>query len=470
MSWAKRVAIGAVLAACAARTLPKANLPDEPVEKATPSNPQDSSAPKGTPSNAQDARGQADAVPPVDAQVGSSPGSEAQASPPLEARILEFLGDAARPPAPIATNGSAAARAAAASNRFGLDLYMRVRRAHGNVVFSPASLALVLAMASSGARGATLAEMARVLHIESMRDPDAAFGQLLALTNGLDGKDGLELHVANRLWQHGGNPFESDYVDRMRTEFGALVVDVHSAAEINAWAAAETHGRIPWIVQSLGPMDRLLLTNAIYFNGKWARRFAKTVTTDEEFYAPAKPTKVPMMSQMETVAYAHLDGVQVIDLPYRGGLSMLVALPDARNGLAALEGALAQDYDNWQAAFHYGSMLVDLKLPRWRTTWEGELTSSLEAMGLVQAFRSDRADFAGICRATRLAISGVFQKAFLDVNEEGTEAAAATAIPTFVTSAPQVAVFHADHPFVYVIRERETGAILFMGRVVNPAE
>lgn len=256
----------------------------------------------------------------------------------------------------------------------------------------------------------------------------------------------------------------------MRAELGAPVVDVHSAAEVNAWAAAETHGRVPWIVQSLGPMDRLLLTNAIYFNGQWARRFSKTATEDEEFYAPTRATKVPMMSQMGTVAYAHVDGVQVIDLPYRGGLSMLVALPDARNGLAALEGALAQDYDNWQAAFHYSSMLVDLKLPRWRTTWEGELAGPLAAMGLIQAFRSDRADFGGISRAARLAIGGVFQKTFIDVNEEGTEAAAATAIPTFVTSAPQVAVFHADHPFVYVIREQETGAILFMGRVVNPAE
>jgi len=374
---------------------------------------------------------------------------------------------------------AAATTAARASNGFGFDLFARVRLAGGNVIFSPASVAIALGMAQAGARGETAAEMAKTLHVDLIADAPGALGGLLAVANGLDGKEGLEVHVADEVWGQQGMAFEQDYLALLQKDFGAPVATVdfagasgEAAGAINAWAAAKTHDRIPTIIDHpLNPMTRLVLTNAIYMKGKWQVPFPKAATKTEDFHTPARTVKVPMMTRHDEMAYASVDGVQVVELPYRGGLSMMVALPDAKDGLSAVEAQLARRYEGWRSALKSGRSEVDLKLPRWTMTWSAELTVPLQAMGMARAFAMS-ADFSGIYRPGGLAIASVLHKAFVEVNEEGTEAAGVTAIGVVLTSAVirqgPVPVFHADHPFLYVIRERTTDAVLFMGHVVDP--
>jgi serpin B len=200
--------------------------------------------------------------------------------------------------------------------------------------------------------------------------------------------------------------------------------------------------------------------------------FPKADTKEESFFAPLHTFKTPMMSQWTHAGYAHVDGVQIVELPYRGGLSMLVALPDEKNGLPEVERGLSKRYQSWRGALHKGfSDDIDLKLPRWLGTWAVGLLTPLEAMGMRRVFQ-EGADLSGICSEAPLHVSAVIQKTFVEVNEEGTEAAAATGVTIVVTSGKmRVApppVFHADHPFLYTIRDPKTDAILFMGHVVDP--
>ena len=380
----------------------------------------------------------------------------------------------ALPPEPVARS------AAQAGNGFTLDLYPRVRLRDSNFVFSGQSAAIALAVVSAGARGATRSEMDRALHLESVSDASAAFGALLRRLNDLDGKDGVELHVANALWGQQGTPFEASYLSRIARDFGAPLREVdfiHGGAavtaQINGWVDAETNDRIRSLFDSpLGVSTRLVVTNAIYFKGKWTSPFAISATKPQPFFAASSTFQTPTMSRRIDVSYAHVDGVQVVELPYYGGLSMLVALPDAKKGLAGVEDHLAQRYEGWRAALARSSpQEVDVELPKWRASWRGGLTPALSELGIRRAFRRD-AEFEGICSKDRLRIDDVFQEAFVEVNEEGSEAAAATGAVmvalSLVIRATPPPTFHADHPFLYAIRDPATDAILFVGHVVDP--
>jgi serpin B len=379
---------------------------------------------------------------------------------------------------------SAAAAAATASNAFTVDLYGRLRPATGNFMFSGASAAIALAMVEAGARGETRTEMDRALHMTSLPDTGAAFAQLLLHVNAMDGREGMELHVADRIWGQQGFRFEDSYVSGLVRDFQAPLAEVDfagapgdAARSINSWVAGETHDRIPTLIDIDHPLSRktrLVATNAVYFKGKWKTPFDVAATKEETFFAPQQTFKTPMMSKWVEAPYAHVDGVQVIELPYHGGLSMLVALPDRKDGLADVEAHIAKRFQSWRAALKQGSPNdVDLKLPRWRASWESDLSSALQALGMRRAFDID-ADFSGICESARLFVAAVVHKTFVEVNEEGSEAAAATAVVMHVMiSAKKIRigplpVFHADHPFLYAIRDTETDAILFMGRVVDP--
>jgi serine protease inhibitor len=371
-----------------------------------------------------------------------------------------------------------AAGAATATNRFGFDLYDELRKTPGNLIFSPASAEVALAMASAGARGDTLDEMANVLRVVHLDDAHASFGSLLDSLNGRDGDSGVTIHVANRLWGQAGTAFRPAFLAVMSARYRAPLgaVDFAHAPEaagaaINAWAAHETHDRITDIIEpgGLPTKTRLVLANAVYFKGAWKLPFETSATTDEDFTTPSAKVKVRMMHQHSWLSYAQIRSAQVVEMPYLGGFTMVVVLPDAADGLAAIEGRVGDEYDGWIAKLRQRE--VDLKLPQWKTTSSFDLVPPLEALGMKQAF-TDGANFSGMSDLT-LKIDQVRQKAFVESNEKGTEAAAVTVVGAVEVSEeepppPPPAVFHADHPFLYVIRDPTTGAVLFIGREIDP--
>ncbi|HTR79218.1 MAG TPA: serpin family protein, partial [Gemmatimonadaceae bacterium] len=290
------------------------------------------------------------------------------------------------------------------------------------------------------------------------------------------------LFVADRLWAQQGFRYRDDYLRLVKDDYRASLglVDFQHPDEavlaINDWVSLQTRKRIQNLVNraAIDQTTRLVLTNAVYFRASWASPFWKTVTHNEDFASPDGTRSASMMKQLAYFHYAHLDGVSLVELPYEGRrVSMLVVLPDARDGLADVERRIGRDYERWGRAM--ASAQVDLWLPRWRTESKFGLSAILEAMGMKLAFCDD-ANFTGITEEAPIHISDVIQKAYIAADENGTEAAAATAVVMQVDSAlrenpepPKIVVFHADHPFLYILRNPETGAVLFIGRDTQPA-
>ncbi len=417
------------------------------------------------------------------------------APPPNDARsaAVEAHADAPAAPAPLAPTAptlpaspSADARGAAArgSNALAFDLYARLRSDKGNLAFSPASITTAVAMAWAGARGETAAEMKRALHFEGSDDAlvDAA-GSLAANRSGP-----VTLRVANRLFVESSYPLLPAYTARASAAFGASpqAVDFRHASEqarlaVNAWVAEATERRILDLVppQGVNKETRLALTNAVYFKGLWDTPFDRRATAPAPFFS-AKDVKVsvPMMHHEGTYRFAALDRVKVIDLPYQGaGLVMTLVLPDAVDGLAAVESRLTPAlFEQWTAAAAHEK--VRLSLPRAEIVPRDPLRlgATLRDLGMARAFDRVLADFSGIAAPSspdeRLVLDEVFHKAFVRVDETGTEAAAATAVVVGEASAAMPEeppkVFKADHPFLFFIRDTTTKAILFMGRVSDP--
>jgi serpin B len=381
-----------------------------------------------------------------------------------------------RPRSTIAVMDPTPAIAASnASNRFGFDLYDRLRRQDGNLIVSPISAAVTLAMASAGATGNTLQEMERGLHLRGLARPHVAFGGLLGALRNRDGRDGMALHLANRIWAQLDIPLESDFVAILNDRFAAPLgrVDFRRAIEaarftINAWASKETRDRIRNIASedTLTRDVLLVLASAVYFKGEWEFPFDPAETTMRSFAMHASKVETRMMRQGDAFAHARLHDVQVIELPYRGGLSMVIVLPDAVDGLSAVEDRIREDYDRWLAALRMKP--VDLELPPWKTESLLRLEEPLVAMGLQLAF-TDAADFSGIAKSTPLKIGSVLQKVFVETNEAGTEAAAVTIHTSNIAGRfTPPAKFHANRPFLYFIRDPATGVVVFIGRIVDP--
>jgi serpin B len=382
-----------------------------------------------------------------------------------------------QPPAP------AAVTVAGDANLFAFDLYGRLRsQEKGNLFFSPQSISTALAMTYAGARGETATEMARTLHFSLPQDRLAAgYAELLRALRGGGEARSYRLSIANRLWGQRGQNFLEPFLAVTRTSYGAelgladFTTDAEGArGEINGWVAQETEQKIQDLIPAgvLGPNTRLVLANAIYFRGDWARQFEKTATHDEPFHlSGAPPVAVPLMFGKLTAGFAARPdaAMKVLELPYKGDdLSMVVLLPDATDGLAALESKLtAEDVRRWTTGLGRQDVLVFL--PRFSMESGFGLGTTLAAMGMPQAF-SDRADFSGMNGKRDLSISAVLHKARVDVDEQGTEAAAATGVAVGVRAArpEEPATFRADHPFVFFIRHNPTGAILFLGRVTDP--
>jgi serpin B len=363
---------------------------------------------------------------------------------------------------------------------FALDLYARLAAREGNLFLSPHSISTALAMTSLGARGDTAAEMARVLHFSL--DPEPLHPPLAALSRGPGSgteKGGCELRVANRLWGQRGYEFLPDFLKATRMHYGAEIqeVDFVRATEaarrtINAWVERQTADKIKDLVPErvLDADTRLVLTNAIYFKGTWARVFPKARTAEAPFHVgPGHTVQVPLMSQRETFGYLRQKTFQAVELPYVGkDLSMVVFLPTDPDGLAAFEQLLTADHlTQWLGRLKPQS--VDVSLPRFQIASEFSLKKELSALGMPLAFDMNRADFSGMSdHPEGLFLAAVIHKAFVEVNEKGTEAAAATAAVVKARGFSKAAEFRADHPFLFLIRDLRSGAVLFLGRVTNP--
>ncbi len=366
------------------------------------------------------------------------------------------------------------------NNTFALDLYGELREREGNLFFSPYSISTALAMTYGGARGNTAAQMEQVLHFEvTTKRLHQAFGQLVETLNAQGAKGGYQLSVANALWGQQSVGFLKKFLDLTEKHYGAGLrqVDFAAATEaarktINAWVEKETQGKIKDLIQPgvLNALTRLVLTNAIYFKGTWAEQFDKKATRDAPFtLATRQQVKVPMMHKTENFGYTEAEDFQALELAYAGDdLSMVIFLPREVDGLAALEKKLSlENLESWLGGLR--RQTVQVSLPRFTMTSEFGLQEVLKSLGMTDAFSLPPADFSGMNGHKDLFISAVIHKAFVDVNEEGTEAAAATAVVMMRSAAPRPpVVFRADHPFIFLIRDNTSGSILFIGRLVSP--
>lgn len=374
------------------------------------------------------------------------------------------------------------------ANDFGIDLYavLAAQEKDKNLFFSPWSIHAALSMTSEGARNQTAAQMAKVLRLPGEQEKLAPlYGQWMKLLNNpapwVDKKPPYELVAANALWGQKGYPFQVAFTDTLKKHYdaGLSELDFKAATEdarqtINGWVEKQTKDKIKDLIPqgALSPESRLVLTNAIYFKAGWAEKFEKSNTKNEPFFvAGGKQVEVPLMYQQDRFGYAETEAIQALQLPYRGWeLSMLVLLPKAKDGLAAVEKELsAANMAKWTADLR--TRPVKVHLPRFKTTTSFMLGKTLTGMGMADAFDPAKADFSGMTTQERIWIGEVIHKAFVDVNEEGTEAAAATAVMMVGSAMPrpeEPAVFRADHPFIFVIRHNASGSVLFMGRVNDP--
>jgi serpin B len=373
----------------------------------------------------------------------------------------------------------------AGNQAFALELYRYLaEQDEDNLFLSPHSISAALAMVYAGARGTTESEMAAALHFtlpQARLHP--AFNALdLTLSErgeGAEGQDdgGFRLNIVNALWGQQGHSFEDAYLDTLARNYGAgmrlvdYVQDAEAARQaINGWVSEQTEGRIEDLIPqgALDEMTRLVLTNAIYFNAAWAEPFQEAATRDGDFYLlDGSTVEVPLMRQMSGFRYADGDGYQAIELPYDGQeLSMVILLPDD----GAFE-AFEQDLDQDTLAAILDALSftrIDLTMPRFEIRSKVSLVDTLSALGMTQAF-TEAADFSGIDGTQDLLITDVFHQTFVSVDETGTEAAAATGVVVGVTSAPtDPPEVRVDRPFIFLIRDIETEAVLFMGRSVDP--
>ncbi len=375
---------------------------------------------------------------------------------------------------------------AAGNSAFAFDLYQALDK-EGNLFYSPHSISLALAMTYAGAEGDTEQQMAEVMRFDLPQTRlHPAFNALdLALTRTDDEMgDGTEerfqLNVANAIWGQQGYDFLSDYLDLLARNYGAglRVLDFEAAPEearetVNEWVSQETEGKIKDLIPrgGINPLTRLVLTNAIYFNAAWRHPFEKEQTEDGPFYPLAGgEVTVPMMQQTEKFGYVKGEGFQAIELPYVGGrTSMLILLPDA-GAFEAFETSLdAERMGAVVQGIERRNMV--LTMPKFTFETRLDLAQILADMGMESAFDPGAANFSGMNGDRELFIQGVLHKAFVAVDEAGTEAAAATGVVVGITAMPEEPIeVTVDRPFIFAIRDIETGAILFLGRVTNPGQ
>ena len=363
-----------------------------------------------------------------------------------------------------------------ASNRFAFDLYRRYSTEGGNILFSPYSISTALSMTYEGARGKTAKEMKAVFHfVEEPSERRPAVARIFNVLNSEDRE--YTLHTVNALWMQEGYPILKEYIDTVADYYGgeANLLNFAGAPEesrviINDWVEERTNDRIKDLFPpgTIHPLTRLVLTNAIYFRGDWLIPFDEEETRKEEFHVSfTESVEVDMMCLYGVkFNYTETDEIQVLELSYKGkDMSMIILLPKEED-LGYIESTLSHDKLNELIDGLEETTLLYVFLPRFTFKTKYFMKKDLMEMGMPTAF-TPSADFSGIVEVERLWIDIVIHQAFIEVNEKGTEATAATGIGMTMGLSPKP-IFCADHPFIFIIQDRVTGAILFMGRVMNP--
>ncbi len=409
----------------------------------------------------------------------------------VTAMLLVMAGGCGGPEEPKEkSNAADRASAVKGNNRFAVSLYSQLakskKRKGKNFFCSPFSISTALAMTYAGARGNTEKQMRAALHFNlAQKKLHPAFADLTGFLNYRGSRGGCQLSVANALWAAKKLKIKPDFAKLNEANYSAGLrrlefrKDPEAARQtINKWVEERTENRIKELLKKEPPdikVDtRLVLTNAIYFKGQWAVQFKKKYTRDGKFkVAPGREVKVRMMTKgKDKHKLLAGEGFQALELPYKGDeLSMVIFLPAKVDGLADFEKKLtSKKLAGWLAALEKrGKEKVIVSLPRFEMTSEFKLNDALKKMGMTDAFDEVKADFSGMSDEDLL-IDAVLHKAFVKVDEVGTEAAAATAVVMAPKSAPRFDRFTADHPFLFLIRDGKSGSILFLGRVIDPTK
>jgi len=369
------------------------------------------------------------------------------------------------------------------NNAFAFELYQEIiQKEKGNVFFSPFSISTALAMTYAGANGETANEMAKTMHFgANTEDFHLSYGKYLS-TLEKNAKGNIQLNIANRLWGEKNYTLLPDFVALNKQAYNSPLQQVDfagnpdgSSQEINTWVAAKTEERIKDLIPpgAITTDTRLVLTNAIYFKGDWLYQFKKKDTHDRKFeLADGSSKKTPFMNFEGALDYSENGTYKMLRLPYKGEKqSMVIVLPKSPEDLQKIEQTM--NSNSFSQLFYDSQPTVILALPKFKMTLPLALNSFLQNLGIKSAF-STSADFSKMTPSNDLVISDVIHKAFIEINEEGTEAAAATAVVMTIESIgphdpPRPKEFIADHPFLFYIIDNETKAILFMGRLMEPS-
>jgi len=367
---------------------------------------------------------------------------------------------------------------------FAFDLYQKLRSpAEENLFFSPYSVSTALAMIYAGARGETQRQMEKALQFSLGQEKlHPAFAELQTGLNKLQEAGNFSLHVANSLWPQQDYKFLDEYLSLTKKHYGVSITPVdysllareETRKLINKWVEDRTEDKIKDLIPlgSFHNLTRLVLVNAIYFKGNWKHQFDPDKTEKAVFYISSeKSVQVSMMKQEEQVYYAESGSLQLLRLPYVGnGLSMLVMLPKSIDGLKQLEDSLSiENLELWRSSLFETKVIISL--PRFKIDYKNFLRKTLEAMGMVDTFVYQQANFAGMDgKPDWLFIDNVIHQAYVEVNEQGTEAAAATTVGMLGGVPLPPPTFRADHPFLFLIQDNKTGSILFIGRLTDPTK
>ena len=365
------------------------------------------------------------------------------------------------------------------NNRFALDLYSRMNKGEESLFFSPFSVYTALSMVYTGARGLTKTQMGEKLYVSmELKLFHSALESLLEVLSGEDAYEGFELHLANLVAIKKDYEVLDEYLSLIESIFKGNIWKIigEFSLKINAWVSEQTHRKITEIIdaQSITPETTLILINTIYFKGSWQHQFKESVTEDDEFtLLDGNKVVIPMMHQINVFHYFESENLQVLEMMYgrRNELSMVVFLPKEIDGLIEFEKNLTSKKLSKYLSQLY-TRRVEVFFPRFRLEKKYSLMKSLINLGITNPFTLE-ADFSGITNSPEgLFIEEVLHKAFIDVDEKGTEAAAVTAVMMAPTGPPikrePPPIFRADHPFLFLIRDMQTKTILFIGKVLNP--
>ncbi len=372
------------------------------------------------------------------------------------------------------------AKIIAADNQFGFEIFQKVNASltePKNTMISPMSISLALAMVYNGTDGNTKKQMEDMLHKSNLSSEDInqSYKELVAALSSHDPK--VELAISNAIFYRNTFPVKSDFITTNQNYYQAEVsgLDFSKTAEtlnkVNGWVNTNTKGKIDKIIEKVNPEDVMYLLNAIYFNGEWKYRFDTKETVDLSFTKEDKTTiQVPTMTLEKPFNfYSHAD-FQMLEMPYGSGkYSMLIFLPETGKKTGDVISLLnTENLNSWISKLSEQKKKVFL--PKFEFKFDDSLVDELTALGMTDAFNDAKANLSGISNAAKLMISEVMHKSYIKVDERGTEAAAVTGITVGVTSVGPDTSFRVDHPFVFAIREKDTKAILFIGKVMNPKQ